>query len=76
MSPKVRVYIAISLDGFIAGPQDDLTITLAPIALGEGRPLFAGLSRRYPLEIVRHVRHQGAMVKIQARPKRPNAQVR
>jgi dihydrofolate reductase len=49
---------------------DDLTITLAPVALGTGHALFAGLSRRYPLEITGHYTYDGGMVQIQAKPQR------
>ena len=47
---------------------DDLTITIAPIALGSGHPLFAGMSERYPLEIVSHHRFMGGMLQVRARP--------
>ena len=47
---------------------DDLTITIAPIALGAGHPLFAGLTKRYPLEITGHHTFEGGMVQIRARP--------
>lgn len=47
---------------------DDLTVTLAPIALGAGHPLFAGLAKPYPLEILSHHTFAGGMVQIRARP--------
>lgn len=49
---------------------DDITVTLAPIALGAGHPLFAGIGRRYPLEIVGHHTFEGGMVQIRARPRK------
>ncbi|MGI9627405.1 MAG: dihydrofolate reductase family protein [Longimicrobiales bacterium] len=49
---------------------DDLTITLAPVALGAGIPLFAGLPKRYPLEIVSYHPHPGGMLQVRARPRR------
>jgi len=51
---------------------DDLTITMAPIALGSGHPLFAGMSKRYPLDLVSQHSHAGGMIQIRARPKRPS----
>ena len=49
---------------------DDLTITLAPVVLGAGHPLFAGLSRQYRLEVTGHYTYDGGMVQIRARPGR------
>ncbi|MEM1203320.1 MAG: dihydrofolate reductase family protein [Acidobacteriota bacterium] len=49
---------------------DEITLTLAPIALGQGIPLFAGLKRRYAMEIVSHHDHPFGMVQLRARPKR------
>lgn len=49
---------------------DDITITIAPIALGAGHPLFAGIGKRYPLEINGHHTYDGGMVQIRARPGR------
>src|SRR5690606_29329274 len=36
MNPRVRVYIACSLDGFIAGPGDDLSWLTGPEAANPG----------------------------------------
>lgn len=47
---------------------DELTITLAPIALGRGQPLFAGIETHYPVEILDHHTFAGGMVQIRARP--------
>jgi dihydrofolate reductase len=49
---------------------DDLTVTVAPVALGAGLPLFAGMSRPYPLEVVAHLDHPGGMVQLRMRPAR------
>ena len=53
---------------------DDITITIAPIALGHGLPLFGGLLSRYPLQILSHHSHPGGMVQLRARPARPPAE--
>lgn len=47
---------------------DEITLTLAPIALGSGHPLFAGIQKPYPLHIVAHHTFEGGMVQIRARP--------
>jgi dihydrofolate reductase len=53
-----------------AGLIDEITITLAPIALGSGIPLFAGMARQYPVEILSHHSYGGGMVQLRMRPKR------
>jgi len=49
---------------------DDLTITLAPGALGRGSPLFGGLDEWYPLEIVSYHPYWAGMLQVRARPLR------
>lgn len=47
---------------------DELTITIAPVAIGAGHPLFAGIETPYPLVIVSHHSHPGGMVQLRAVP--------
>jgi dihydrofolate reductase len=37
-----------------AGLVDELTVSIVPIVLGRGAPLFAGAKRRHPLVLVKH----------------------
>ncbi len=37
-----------------AGVVDELTVTMIPVVLGAGRPLFAGVGNRHRLELVGH----------------------
>lgn len=55
-----------------AGVVDDAIVTIVPVLLGRGAPLFAGLSRRQPLELVSsRVVHSG-MVQVRYRlPRQP-----
>jgi dihydrofolate reductase len=53
-----------------AGRVDDLVITVVPVALGAGKPLFAGLARRCPLELLSHTDYGGGLVQLHLRPRR------
>ncbi len=49
-------------DALDAGRVDELIVTVVPILLGRGVPLFAGLRRRHPLRVVSHLDYGGGMV--------------
>jgi dihydrofolate reductase len=49
---------------------DEFTVTLAPIVLGTGHPLFAGMRTQYHLEIVSHHSFTSGMLQVRARPAR------
>jgi dihydrofolate reductase len=53
-----------------AGEVDDLIITVVPRLLGEGVPLFAGVTQRHSLTFTGHYRY-GSMIQIHARPTPP-----
>lgn len=53
-----------------AGLVDDLVVTLAPVALGHGIPLFAGATRRHQFETLGHFAFPGGMVQWHLRPLR------
>lgn len=53
-----------------AGLVDHLVITLIPMVLGEGIPLFAGLKQRHELEILGSYGFRGRALQIHARPRR------
>lgn len=47
---------------------DEFTVTLAPIVLGTGHPLFAGMRTRYALEIMSHHSFTSGMLQVRAKP--------
>ncbi len=53
-----------------AGAVDELTVTFAPIALGQGVSLFGGLHARVPLSIVSQCRFAGGMAQLRLVPDR------
>lgn len=52
-----------------AGLIDEFTVTVAPIALGSGHPLFAGMGSPYPLRVVSHHTYAGGMVQLRLVPR-------
>jgi dihydrofolate reductase len=51
-----------------AGRVDELVVTVVPIVLGAGKPLFAGLSRRVALEVISHRDYGRGMIQLTLRP--------
>lgn len=51
-----------------AGLVDHLVVTIVPIALGEGIPLFAGCRHRHPLKLEKHRLLDQGMVQLVYRP--------
>jgi len=47
-----------------AGLVDELTLTVIPVVLGTGAPLFAGAARRTPLRMVREHAYEGGIVQL------------
>jgi dihydrofolate reductase len=51
-----------------AGLIDELTLTLVPVILGAGTPLFAGVERRRPFELVSSEALGDGLVQVRYRP--------
>lgn len=51
-----------------AGLVDELTVSVIPIVLGAGAPLFAGTARRHALEFLDVTPHAGGLVQLRYRP--------
>lgn len=51
-----------------AGLVDDMVVTLAPVVLGRGIPLFAGCAQRHQFETLGHCAFPGGMVQWHLRP--------
>jgi dihydrofolate reductase len=49
---------------------DELIVTMVPVLLGDGHPLFAGVRERHQLEFARHQRYGKELLQIQLRPAR------
>ena len=54
-----------------AGLVDEITVTMIPIVLGAGLPLFAGVARRHPLELGSAREIGGGLVQLVYRPRGP-----
>jgi dihydrofolate reductase len=47
---------------------DELTVTMIPVVLGAGRPLFAGVGNRHALELISHREIGSGLVELIYRP--------
>ncbi|HMI92411.1 MAG TPA: dihydrofolate reductase family protein [Polyangiales bacterium] len=47
---------------------DELIVTVIPIVLGAGLPLFAGVTRRHPLELTHHRHIGGGLIQLSYKP--------
>lgn len=54
--------------GLAARLVDELVVTVVPVILGRGIPLFAGMEQRVPLETAGHHSFGGGMVQLRYRP--------
>ena len=54
---------------------DDLIVTLVPVVLGAGQPLFAGVRKRHRFEFSGHYNFEGGLVQLRARPLRDHSEV-
>lgn len=50
-----------------AGLIDDMIVTLIPMILGAGHPLFAGVQHRRALELLEHTAHPGGLISLRYR---------
>ncbi|MFO0691986.1 MAG: dihydrofolate reductase family protein [Polyangiales bacterium] len=69
-----RVYVdgGITIQRFLAdGLIDDLTITLIPVLLGEGRPLFGPLAGDVELELLSTRSYEFGFVQLSYGPRKP-----
>ena len=49
---------------------DEITVTIVPMVIGAGIPLFAGVARHHPLELISHEPIGGGAVSLTYRPRR------
>ena len=52
-----------------AGLVDDMIVTIVPVVLGAGHPLFAGVTRRHALQLVSHRAAREGLVQLTLRPR-------
>lgn len=52
---------------------DELIVTVIPMILGAGLPLFAGAQQRHALELVEHTAYEGGLISLRYRPRRASA---
>lgn len=52
-----------------AGLIDEIIVSVIPMILGAGLPLFAGAQQRHALELVEHTAFEGGLVQLRYRPR-------
>jgi dihydrofolate reductase len=56
-----------------AGLIDEMVVTLIPVVLGAGYPLFAGAQQRHSFELVDLTQFAGGLISLRYRPRRASA---
>ena len=68
--PQTIAWTHLATLGLLGAAMLGSLYQMVPVVLGAGKPLFAGLGRRVPLEITAQVDYGQGMFQVHARPRR------